>query len=396
MFSLKKDIFVAISVSYMSHLLTHNILSFASSSILLVLGVMLMCIRILSDSRLDYLRKSRKYLSFSYLLLSLFGFISFFMRKDSEDLNAMQAFGIFISSYQALLFTITVLTFIQPLYIQRKNVLWRLGLITIMGSILIIAFFSFPYNTYFLFFCIAWLAYLAQIISYVVLFRRKYKALLRQLENYYDEDQSARLHWVKFCFYSATIIGIGSLFSWSLGSTVHIVFVMVYTSYYAYMVVRFYNYQIDAKYLLPVITHTQQGEGVEVNDSSDDPSALHYTTQIFTPRECQLQTALEQWVNQKKYLEKDKGINEIVEELEAGDRYFLQDYFKRHMSTNFRTWRSELRIKEAQRMIGEDPDIALEIVCEAVGFNHRSNFHQQFQKVTGITPTAYKRQCKGR
>ena len=382
---------------YMAGLLTHNVLSFASSAILVVLGAILMGIHILPDGRLEYLRKSRRYLSFSYFLLGFLGFVSFFMRNEAEDINMLQAFGIFISSYQALLFTMTVITFIQPLYIKKKNVLWQVGLITIMGSILVIAFFSFSYETYFIFFCIAWVVYLSQIISYVLLFRQKYKALLRQLENYYDEEQKARLHWVKFCFYSATTIGIGSLFSWSFGATIHTLFIMLYTSYYAYMVVRFYNYQIDAKYLLPVITHTQCDERGEVPDSSDvDPTVFRYTHMISTPKERQLQIALKQWVNEKKYLEKDKGVNEIVEELEAGDRYFLQDYFKKHMPANFRTWRSGLRIKEAQRMISEDPDIALETVCEAVGFNHRSNFHQQFQKVTGITPTDYKRQCKSR
>ncbi|NDV82881.1 helix-turn-helix domain-containing protein [Bacteroides sp. 51] len=379
----------------MAELLTHNVLSFASSFTLVILGTILMSIHILPDARLEYLRKSRKYLSFSYFLLGVFGFISFFLCEEAGNINMLQAFGIFISSYQALLFTTTVLTFIQPLYIKKRNVLWQIGLITVVGSILIIAFFSFSHKIYIIFFCIAWVAYLFQIICYVFLFRRKYKVLLRQLENYYDEEQKARLHWVKFCFYSATTIGLASLFVWSLGSTVHTLFVMLYTSYYAYMVVRFYNYQIDAKFLLPVITHIQQDAEAEISIASDDPSAFRYTTMVFTHKERQLQINLEQWVNEKKYLEKDKGVNEIVEELGAGDRYFLQDYFKRHMPTNFRTWRSGLRIKEAQRMISEDPDITLETVCEAVGFNHRSNFHQQFQKITGITPTEYKRRCKG-
>lgn len=70
---------------------------------------------------------------------------------------------------------------------------------------------------------------------------------------------------------------------------------------------------------------------------------------------------------------------------------FLQYYFRKFVMIDFRTWRSKLRIQEAQRLIENDPDISLEELREMVGFNHRANFYQQFQKITEMSPTEYKK-----
>lgn len=45
---------------------------------------------------------------------------------------------------------------------------------------------------------------------YTWLFRRKYRESLRRLENYYDEDESKQLRWVKCGFYAALCIGIAA------------------------------------------------------------------------------------------------------------------------------------------------------------------------------------------
>lgn len=74
------------------------------------------------------------------------------------------------------------------------------------------------------------------------------------------------------------------------------------------------------------------------------------------------------------------------------DRYFLRHYFRSRLQTDFRTWRSALRIREAQEIIRRNPRLPTNLVCEMAGFNHRANFHQQFLKITGLTPSEFRRQ----
>jgi YesN/AraC family two-component response regulator len=109
----------------------------------------------------------------------------------------------------------------------------------------------------------------------------------------------------------------------------------------------------------------------------------------MTEREQKFKAALEEWIKEKKFSEKDIGVEEIARSLGA-DPSFLRYYFRTHMQHDFRTWRSELRIREAQQILDQNPHAALSQVCEAVGFNDKGNFHRQFQKITGTTPANYR------
>jgi len=100
---------------------------------------------------------------------------------------------------------------------------------------------------------------------------------------------------------------------------------------------------------------------------------------------------LARWVADRKFTETDISVEEIAQSLGVS-RSFLQYYFRTYMQTDFRIWRSGLRIEEAQSILRDNPGISLENVRELVGFNHRANFHQQFQKITGLTPTEYREQ----
>ena len=54
---------------------------------------------------------------------------------------------------------------------------------------------------YFAFVCVvALIAFLIQSITYIVYFDRAYRQSLTDLENYYDDDESHQIKWVKFCY----------------------------------------------------------------------------------------------------------------------------------------------------------------------------------------------------
>ena len=115
--------------------------------------------------------------------------------------------------------------------------------------------------------------------------------------------------------------------------------------------------------------------------------------QYMTEREQKFKIALEEWIKEKKFSEKDIGVEEIARSL-GTDSSFLRYYFRTYMVNDFRTWRSELRIREAQQILDSNPQIALSRVCETVGFNDKGNFHRQFQKITGTTPANYRQGCR--
>ncbi|MDR2909910.1 MAG: hypothetical protein LBV47_00880 [Bacteroidales bacterium] len=231
--------------------ITHYLLTFGSACVTLVLGFLLLGIRIpKSEVGLGKLRKARVYLSGAYFVLAASGFFSYLMGVEAERDEILMAFTLFIASYQALLFTITCITFIRPAWVRKPVIIKHLLAITLTGGVLVLFSLlsgtnAFPYALYT---CVA--LYIFQLLCYVCLFRREYARSLRQVEAYYDEDESYRLRWVKVCFYSALGIGIWALASIFSGNVLYCLFIVAYTAYYAHMVHRFSTYTVDTKFLI--------------------------------------------------------------------------------------------------------------------------------------------------
>ncbi|MBR1871666.1 MAG: helix-turn-helix transcriptional regulator [Bacteroidales bacterium] len=72
----------------------------------------------------------------------------------------------------------------------------------------------------------------------------------------------------------------------------------------------------------------------------------------------------------------------------------LVSYFNNHLETDFRTWKSDIRIDAAKRLILEYDKLSLSEISIMVGFTDRSNFHRRFKALTGCTPKQW-RDCKG-
>jgi AraC-like DNA-binding protein len=61
---------------------------------------------------------------------------------------------------------------------------------------------------------------------------------------------------------------------------------------------------------------------------------------------------------------------------------------------NFNNMLNEFRVREACRRLAEDENYTnytIEAIAESIGFKSRSNFISTFKKLTGITPSEYKR-----
>lgn len=364
-------------------LIAHDTLTFAEFTIIAVLGGLLLGIQIPQNTQWSKLRIARGYLSLSYFILATLSMCYFFTQPGNNNSSLLAVFTLLVASYQALLFTMTLLVLIQPLYVRRKLIINQIFLISTIGLFLLLSFFVWP-KTIFPFIihiCIA--GYLFQLFYYTRLFRQKYKACLKQLENYYDEDEDNRLKRVQYCFYSALGIGIFALASISFPIEFYNLFIITFTIYYAFVVNLFYNYRINAGFIVSVVTKEQKMEEV-VNISQ-----WKEQKEEVIQKEKALKIALEQWVTEKKFTQKDISVIDTVAQLKT-DINFFRYYFRTYMQIDFRTWRSELRIREAEQILKENPDISLSQLCEIIGCNDKGNLHRLFNKFTGMTPAEYK------
>ena len=60
--------------------------------------------------------------------------------------------------------------------------------------------------------------------------------------------------------------------------------------------------------------------------------------------------------------------------------------------TSFKQYLTSLRVAEAQHLLVQSPQIPLEGIAEAAGFQSMSTFYAAFKKANGCTPSVYREQ----
>ena len=373
---------------------TYKILMGASAFMIAMLGGMLATTTILPEDGLEKLRKARNILVPSYFVLALLSLVCCF---TGYDRRIEPASTLFVASFQALLFTMSMLVFIRPGEVRWSMVFRQAGAIAVAGATLFITLFCFT-DYYLWFFYTGIAAYIIQLIIYTRKFTQAYRKTVQEVEDYYDEDEENRLTWVKTGFYSALAVGVMAI-SVLFFTDWYKFFVPLYVLYYSFMVMWFVNYYRRMKFAIPVIVAVPpeakvyatpiETDMVETGKSVKEDRETPET--IFLTKEQLLKERLQKYVDEKEYCEKDIPSGIVVDSFGVPQSFFRQ-YMKDHYGMDFRPWRKELRLREAARLFTENPGYTIEEVCEMVGYNNSGNFNRDFKKMMEMTPKTYCRQ----
>ena len=97
----------------------------------------------------------------------------------------------------------------------------------------------------------------------------------------------------------------------------------------------------------------------------------------------------------RQYIDKNLSDPEMNREKIASAVHISQDYlsyfFHKETGTQLTSYIAEMRIRRARQLL-LSTDMTLEEIGEETGFSNSSYFHRQFKKITGLTPSAYRKQ----
>lgn len=249
--------------------------------------------------------------------------------------------------------------------------------------------------TYFWVMCIIALStFLIQSVTYIVYFDRAYKQSLKDLENYYDDDEEHKLRWIRFCYVFSMLTNLFVLvyigLYWLLDYKMEVasLYTFWYLLYMLYLSSNFISFLGSHKLILDAVAHN-------VLTGNIFPQRAQRSRKTEGPKLnmdkefAKLDRNIEQWVAEKRYCEYDNTRDQIASELKT-TKDILHLYFMTKMGVDFRTWRTGLRIEEAKRLLLENRDASINIVAEVSGFSDKSNFHRQFVKIVGCSPKQWR------
>ena len=102
-----------------------------------------------------------------------------------------------------------------------------------------------------------------------------------------------------------------------------------------------------------------------------------------------IDNALHDWIADGNNLSSDFCMESLAKSL-GFSRKAISAYFETHITTDFRTWRTTMRIEKAKELLLADSECEISDIAKAVGLTDKSNFHRQFKQVAGCTPSKWR------
>lgn len=232
--------------------------------------------------------------------------------------------------------------------------------------------------------------FIIQSIYYIVLFDKAYKKSNKVLEAYYDEDEEHKIRWIRFCYIIAMLTDLFLLVYMLLPNGFMKIYIAWYVIFMVYFTSNFISFLGSHKLVLDAFAHralsgtdlfVQKKKSRKENPEQDRKKI----EKVFDT----LEKHIDKWVEAKKYREYDKSREEIANELKTSNE-ILQLYFSQRKGQDFRSWRTELRINDAKKILLDNREISINIAGEMCGFSDRSNFHRQFVKLVGCSPKKWR------
>ena len=366
-----------------------------------ILAVLLMLIKIPQSDYSSKLINSKLAMVVSFLICSFMMFFTMSQYGEPEiwDWEMFTMLAIYVVVH----FSTSIISYSMMSLLKAEEHRHRMfvpGLfVSAIIAVMLLSAYKSENMTYFWTMCVVALtAFLVQSVTYIVYFDKAYKQSLKELENYYDEDESHKIKWVRFCYIISMLTNIFILvylcLYWFLAYKLAIaaLYTVWYLLYMLYMTSNFISFIGSHKLVLDAFAHRAL-TGQDIRQRRVERKAARSVetgeVSINDKEAARLERALQKWVDEKNYRKYDKSREEIADELKTS-KEFLHHYFLNRLGVDFKTWRTQLRIEDAKKMLLEDRKISTNLVGEMCGFSDRSNFHRQFVKIVGCSPREWR------
>ena len=358
-----------------------------------ILGCLLFLIKVPQTDYSKKLSKTKNIIAVCFLLCSvLFGYTLRSSGIPAYDIFSSLMLFVMNANASAIL-SYSLINLLDESYIENDKFYLSTGLSVAFSFLLINSFWWENHAWRIAVMVLCLILFLLQCILHIVNFDKVYKKSVRQLELYYDEEEDHKIRWIRFCYVIMMLTQMFILVYMLLPRGFMKIYAAFYSLFLLYFTANFISFLGSHKLLLDAFAYRTLS-GQEIIDRRTQKKRRKKSGQSAQSIEndedfVNLQKELEEWVRQKRYKEYDKSREDIARELHTS-KETLQSYFMSVLGMDFKTWRTNLRIEEAKRLLLERKELSTNIIGEMSGFSDRSNFHRQFVKIVGCSPKEWR------
>ena len=377
----------------MSQILEIQFIQWTALAVSLTLAAVLLLINVPRTEYAKKLTRSKTTIATNFLIGAfIFGYTLYHEGiPDYDDFSAITM--LIITAFSSIIMSYSLINLMQPRYIDSSRFMVSLFILFFVCAVLTESFFSDNNLLFRISIITAIVLYVIQNVWLIIIFDKAYRKSLDLLEKYYDEDEEHKIKWIRFCYILTMLTTTFVLIYMFLPKDLIRLYTFFYILYMIYFASNFISFLGSHKLLLDAFGHSAFSEQRMVRKrrtgrakgGSQDPADTDDVKDEFRL----IETSLKKWVEEKKYREFDKSREEVAHEL-GTTKEILQVYFNEKVGQDFRSWRTELRIKDAKEMLLDKKDTSINLIGEMAGFSDRSNFHRQFTRLVGCSPKKWR------
>lgn len=379
------------------HILDIQFIQWLALTVSLTLAVLLMLINVPKTEYAKKLTRSKTTIATNFLVGAfIFGYTLY--HSDIPEYEAFSSLTmLIITAFSSILMSFSLINLMQPRYIDSSKFMISIFILFCVSALLTETFFSESRKLHEALLITAIILFVLQNTYLIIIFDKAYRKSLDLLERYYDEDEEHKVKWIRFCYILTMLTTMFVLIYLLLPESLIKIYIFFYMLYLIYFASNFISFLGSHKLLLDAFGHsafTEQKTMKRRKRQARQPRNAEEQTEEEDPDDLKgefaaIEKALKKWVADKKYREYDRSREEVAHEL-GTTREMLQLYFTERVGEDFRSWRTELRINDAKKMLLEKKDTSINLIGEMAGFSDRSNFHRQFTRLVGCTPKKWR------
>ena len=361
----------------------------------LILGLLLLLIKVPGTAYYKKIANTKNTIAVCYLICSVL-FFATLRYSGISDYDVFSSLMMFvITATASVVLSYSLITLLEPGDFDHDKFYLNVGAVAVMSFILAKSFWWEGGFAKVAVMSVSLFLFIIQCLGHIVKFRKTYRKSVKQLEMYYDEEEDTKIRWIKFCYIIMMLTQTFILVYMLLPRGMMKVYTLFYSLFMLYFSANFISFLGSHKLLLDAFAHkTLSGKELidMIHERKDmkGKKALKKKSPGFNDAEFKrIEKSLEIWVKEKRYREYDKSREDIAKELRTS-KESLHMYFTTVKKIDFRTWRTELRIEEAKKLLLEDKTTSINIIGEMAGFSDRANFYRQFVKIVGCSPREWR------
>lgn len=314
---------------------------------------------------------------------------------------------------QAILFGMSFISLLDPQYISRRQLhgdwsKWFMGIATMWISIL-----TMSNQASSIVLTIVAILFFIEASRISIIFFRTYHRAKKMVENYYVDDVECFVKWLYKSTFGIVFFGLtDAILAFAPKMVIGIqmcggilMFFYIFLSFMNYML----NYEnvdiaMDKVPENDIMTKNPAKEKVleksMINNIKETKKTDNGLTnehdaaseEFNTPNKTEQQTivAIYSWIEEGKYRTNGVTIKQMADEL-GTNRTWMSSYINSRFNCSFRDWINSLRIKDAKRILLEQPETTIDQVAQQVGFSSSTHFGKVFNTIEDTTPLKWRK-----